>query len=148
MSKLNNILFEKQVKSTTENLSLIRDFIRNCASAKKVRKAIIDKIILAVDEACTNIIKHAYHSNPNGEIRVVLEFTTDKCRIILIDFGDSFNPDLIPEPDMPTYLKERKVGGLGLYLIRSLMDEVEYHSGKDGYNQLTITKYINGEESE
>ncbi|MBX2976996.1 MAG: ATP-binding protein [Ignavibacteriaceae bacterium] len=142
MKTVNPKSYELQVKSTTENLSLIRDFIQNNALKRGVPQHIIDKIILAVDEASTNIIKHAYHSKPDGDIIIQLEFSFDKCRIILIDFGDGFNPSVIPQPDMPEYFEKRKVGGLGLHLIRTLMDYVEYHTDKGGYNQLTIAKKI------
>ncbi len=142
MKTLNQKSYELQIKSTTENLSLIRDFIQETASMKGVHQAIIDKIILAVDEASTNIIKHAYHSKPDGDIIIQLEFTHDKCRIILIDFGEGFNPSQIPQPNMPLYFEQRKVGGLGLHLIRTLMDYVEYHTDKGGFNQLTIAKKI------
>lgn len=130
------------VESRTENLSIIRDFVYSAALAVGFNDEIIENITLAVDEACTNIIKHAYKSNPNGQIEIKLNSDSNNFFIQIIDFGKSFAPDIIPEPNMQDYFREKRVGGLGMYLMKKLMDEVKYTSIPGKYNQVLLTKLI------
>lgn len=131
------------VKSRTDNLSRIRNYIKGITSEYGIDKTITDEIILAVDEACTNIIKHAYQSKPDQDIIIHAYFKNGKFIIDITDFGRGFDPDLIPDPDMPLYLKQRRVGGLGMHLMRKLMDKVEYHTKKDKCNRLVLEKIVN-----
>ena len=103
----------------------------------------IGKIVLAVDEACTNIIKHAYKFSPIGDIFISIKLENSKFIIAIVDEGGHFNPNTIPEPDLKEYHKKRKVGGLGMYLMKKLMDEVEYTSLNENRNQVTLVKYLN-----
>jgi serine/threonine-protein kinase RsbW len=137
--------FQKQlkIKSKTENLSKIRDFIFSNASMVGFSDEAIENIILAVDEACTNIIKHAYNLNPEGEIIIKLKFNGSKLLIELTDYGISFEPEKIPDPDLQKYYQQHKVGGLGMYLMKTLMDEVKYITVQGEYNQVLLTKRIN-----
>jgi len=131
------------VKSRTNNLSKIRDFVFSSASEAKIPSDVIDDIILAVDEACTNIIKHAYKSFPDGEISISIDFSENKFKIIIKDFGIPFDPESIPDPDLKKYYRQHRVGGLGMYLMKSLMDEVKYISVPGKYNQVLLSKKIN-----
>ena len=101
---------ELVVKSRTENLSLIRDFISTKASKAGLSKEDIENIMLAVDEACTNIIKHAYSSYPDGELVINLESNSDKILISIIDHGITFNPDPVPDQTIPeSFLPNQKI---------------------------------------
>jgi len=131
------------VKSKTENLSLIRDFISSKASNAGIIVEEIENIMLAVDEACTNIIKHAYHSDPEGKIIVKVEYNSADFKIIIEDYGSSFNPDEISDPDLRQYHKDKKVGGLGMYLMKTLMDDVKYVSVPGKCNRVILSKKIN-----
>jgi len=131
------------VKSRTENLSSIRDFISNKASAAGLIKEDIENIMLAVDEACTNIIKHAYSSYPDGDLVINIEFNSEKALISIIDKGSTFNPDSVPDPDLQKYYQNGRVGGLGMYLMKTLMDDVEYISVPGEYNKVLLSKKIN-----
>jgi serine/threonine-protein kinase RsbW len=133
---------ELKVKSKTENLSLIRDFVSEKALDAGLPVAAVEKIMLAVDEACTNIIKHAYKSSPEGEIFLNVDYDDEKFTITIIDYGKSFNPETIPQPDLQKYYREHKVGGLGIYLMKSLMDDVKYTSIPGKYNQVLLSKNI------
>ena len=104
---------------------------------------VIGKIILAVDEACTNIIKHAYKYSPNGNIHISIKFADTKFEISITDEGLHFNPVMVPEPDIQEYYKQKKVGGLGVFLIKKLMDEVTYHTLTGNKNQVVLVKYLN-----
>ncbi len=131
------------VKSRTENLSLIRDFVSSKASNAGLAKDEIENVMLAVDEACTNIIKHAYNSFPDGEIVIKLEYNSDKLLVTIIDHGSTFDPKDIPDPDLQKHYKNGRVGGLGMYLMKTLMDDVEYITVPGKYNQVLLSKRIN-----
>ncbi|MDZ7623565.1 MAG: ATP-binding protein [Ignavibacteriaceae bacterium] len=131
-----------KVKSRTENLSEIRDFVSGNARAADIPEVTVENIILAVDEACTNIIKHAYNLSPEGEIIIKIEYDEEKFMVTIIDYGKSFEPDRVPLPDLQKYYREHRVGGLGMYLMKSLMDDVEYISIPGKYNQVLLSKNI------
>ena len=130
------------VKSRTENLSKIRDFVSSNASEAGFNKDKIDEIILAVDEACTNVIKHAYKYSPEGDIRIKIKFNKSAFTITIEDDGVSFNPDVVTAPDLQKYYREHRVGGLGMYLMKTLMDNVEYQSEPGKFNRVSLTKKL------
>ena len=136
--------FNKELKivSATENLSLVRDFTKTAAEDSGFANDVVAKIVLAVDEACTNIIKHAYKYSVQGEIVITASLENSKFTITLTDSGAHFDSKTIPEPDLEKYAKERKVGGLGMFLMKKLMDEVTYHNLEGDSNQVTMVKYI------
>lgn len=130
------------VKSRTENLSKIRDFVSSNASEAGFNKDEIDEIILAVDEACTNVIKHAYKYSPEGDIRIKIRFNNSAFTITIEDDGISFNPDVVPAPDLQKYYREHRIGGLGMYLMKTLMDNVDYQSEPGKFNRVSLTKKL------
>ena len=140
---MNKILHkELMVKSSTENLAQIRDFMKSTARQCGFSDDTVGKIILAVDEACTNIIKHAYKYSPNGTIFISVKFADSKFEISITDEGSHFNPISIPEPDIQEYYKQKKIGGLGMFLIKKLMDEVKYSTLTGNKNQVKLVKYL------
>jgi serine/threonine-protein kinase RsbW len=143
-TKSKNKLNELRVKSKTENLSVIRDFVSEKALDAGLPMATVENIMLAVDEACTNIIKHAYKSSPEGKIILNIDYDEKKFTITIIDYGKSFEPNSVPLPNLQKYYREHKVGGLGIYLMKSLMDDVKYTSVPGKYNQVLLSKNING----
>jgi serine/threonine-protein kinase RsbW len=133
---------ELRVKSKTENLSEIRDFVSGSALDAGIPETTVENIILAVDEACTNIIKHAYKLSPEGEIIIKIDYDEEKFTVMIIDYGKSFDPEKVPLPDLQKYYREHRVGGLGMYLMKSLMDDVTYTSIPGKYNQVLLSKNI------
>jgi serine/threonine-protein kinase RsbW len=133
---------ELRVKSSTENLVLIRDFTKSTASNSGFSEEAVDKIALAVDEACTNIIKHAYKNSPEGDIVINIKVDSNKLTVSITDFGLDFDPSLVPIPDIKKYYQQHKIGGLGIYLIKKLMDEVKYNPSVDNKNQVVLVKYL------
>ncbi|HRQ54225.1 MAG TPA: ATP-binding protein [Ignavibacteriaceae bacterium] len=131
-----------KVKSKTENLSLIRDFVSTAALDAGVQADVVENIILAVDEACTNIIKHAYQSFPDGELIIKTKSTLSRFVVSITDYGKSFEPKMIPEPDLQKYYRQKRVGGLGMYLMKTLMDDVKYVSVPGKYNEVLLSKNI------
>jgi len=108
------------------------------------------RIELACDEACTNIVQHAYGGDDVGDIRVELERTKETFIIILRDKGRQFDPDEVPMPNLPAdpdKFNELKIGGLGLHFMRTIMDEIRYAVNGQGDNELVMTKQIANSES-
>ncbi len=133
---------EITIQSSTDYLSQVRDFTKSMASDSGFSDDAVGKIVLAVDEACTNIIKHAYRYSPDGKILISVNFYNNKLTITLTDSGSHFNASKIPEPDIAEYAKQRKIGGLGMFLMKKLMDEVDYNNLKDDRNQVVMVKYL------
>jgi serine/threonine-protein kinase RsbW len=130
------------VKSSTANLITIRKFINNKAKLYGFSSNEIEDIVLAVDEACTNIIEHSYHSKPNFDIEISVSFSQSIFVIRIIDYGETFEPGSIKDLNLELYYKQRRVGGLGVYLMKTLMDDVKYTSVKNKYNQVLLTKKL------
>jgi len=139
---IHNIEKEIVIKSKTENLSVVREFIYNCCNEKAVSPKALDDVVLAVDEACTNVIKHAYKFLPDGEIKIKLKYSDKKLFVDITDFGKSFDADMLKRPNMNEYFKMKKVGGLGVHLMKTLMDDVKYESVPGKYNKVVLVKAI------
>jgi serine/threonine-protein kinase RsbW len=143
LNELNKITPKEIIaKSSTDNLTIIRAFTKSAAEECGFSEDIVGKIILAVDEACTNIIKHAYHNSPNGEISISTKFDNSKLSISITDQGAHFDPTRVPDPDLREYYKQKRIGGLGMYLIKKLMDEVVYQTLTGNKNQVVLVKYL------
>lgn len=99
-------------------------------------------IDLAVDEACSNVIDHAYSGDDQGEIRILLDLNKSGLRLTIQDDGAPFDPNCVAEPDLTGPLETRCERGLGVYLIREVMDEAAYDFSSPGVNQLTLVKYF------
>jgi serine/threonine-protein kinase RsbW len=122
-----------------ESLPAICDFASGAAEAAGLNEDAVYEVQLAVDEACANIIEHAYGGEGNGEIECSCRIDPDKLTMVLRDHGRPFDPDSVPEPDTSSDIEERKARGLGLYLLRKLMDEVRFEFTESG-NVLTLVK--------
>ncbi len=94
---------------------------------------------LALDEACVNIIEHAYANDAGGEIEVTIQGKPGVCTICLTDFGESYDPEKVATPRFGGDLDAASPGGLGLYLMRTMMDEVQYVVSPYG-NSLIMVK--------
>ena len=118
----------------------IRDFVGDMARKVGFSDREVYSIQLAADEASSNIIEHAYAGVQDGKLEVECNIFEGGMKIVMRDWGKPFNPSSVPEPNVNADLAERKIGGLGMYLMRKLMDEVTYVSSADGGNTLTMIK--------
>jgi serine/threonine-protein kinase RsbW len=132
----------RTIKSRTEKLIEVRNFISRAAQKFGFSDEEASKIVLAVDEACTNIIKHAYQYDPNQDIRISVRTNRGAFEVLIEDEGKSFNPLAIKPHDVRQHLKQYRRGGLGVYLMKTLMDEVEYHFTPGKKNVVRLTKYL------
>ena len=130
------------IQSRTENLRQVREFISDAARAAGFVNESVEKIALAVDEACTNIIKHSYQFAPEGDIEIQISKRNSSFEIVISDHGKSFDPEAVQVPDMKEYIKKYRRGGLGMYLMRSLMDVVEYSTDPGEKNTVRLVKFM------
>lgn len=134
--------FNLQVPSSTENLALIREFVTSVGRQATLSDEEIINLELAVDEACANVIEHAYGHDITKAVSVRAIFDDEKLLISVIDEGQGFDPGLVLSESVEQLVHERKSGGLGLRLIRTLMDEVKYEIVPGHKNELHMTKLI------
>ncbi len=133
--------------SESENLELIRDFVGKLAQRAGFNEDHVNKIQLAVDEACTNVVRHAYPGKQSGPMDVEIACDLEKFRVVVSDKGIGFQPAALESPDMTTYLNQFKKGGLGIHLIQALMDEVQFKIRPNRKNSVVMVKYVNRKES-
>lgn len=139
---IDKMTYQLKIPSRTDNLELIRLFVTAVAAKVGFSADDINKIELAVDEACANVIKHAYHQDHKQLIELVIEIDYKKISIIITDHGKGFDISQLPHADVKEYLAEMRVGGLGIYLMRALMDEVEFDSEPGVRTQVKMSKYF------
>ncbi len=131
-----------KIDSKTDQLVAVREFVSQAAYASGFNDEDVSKIALAVDEACTNVIKHAYRFERDKKITISVHADHGKFEISIVDNGKQFDPSKVEAPDMKEYLSTYRRGGLGVYLMKSLMDKVEYDIEPGKRNQVRLTKHI------
>lgn len=134
--------FRLKIPSITENLQLIRDFVLKVAEQAGFQEENQEQIALAVDEACTNVIKHAHQYNAQRLIDIQILTDSKKIRITITDRGRGFDISKVKDPDLQKFVRESRHGGLGIYLIKTLMDDVKYEFNPGVKNQVQLTKYL------
>ena len=131
-----------RIASRTDKLSDVREFVSDAARHFGFDEEAVNKIALAVDEACTNVIKHAYEYASNRHIDVTIRAAEGNLEIVITHDGKSFDPQTIRPPDMTEYLTHYRHGGLGMHLMRSLMDKVEYRNLPNKRSEVHLSKRI------
>ncbi len=136
--------FHLKLPADSENLNVIRRFVIGIARKMGFHEDEICQIEVAVDEACANVIEHAYIDEQSKErnIDVTVKKNPDQIEITIADLGVGFNPDALKTPDMEEYLKEMKPGGMGVHLIRTLMDDVNFCINPGFCNEVKMVKYL------
>ena len=132
----------KTILSRTDNLLEVREFVADAARQFGFADEEVANIVLAVDEACTNIIKHAYQYAPDKEISISIFRNNGAFEIKIVDEGKDFNPNELRAPDLRQNLSQHRRGGLGVYLMKKLMDKVEYNFASGHKNEVSLTKYL------
>jgi serine/threonine-protein kinase RsbW len=134
--------FSLEVPSNTENLAMIRDFVNGVGTRAGLTAAEIANIELAVDEACANVIEHAYGPEVTKEVLVKATLDEDSVQIEVVDTGSGFDPGGISQKNLDQLVAERRSGGLGMRLIKTLMDEVHYEVIPGQKNELRMIKRL------
>ena len=131
------------IPAERSEFAVLQQWLQSIAAELNMQERIKKQLMISCDEIFTNIASYAYPDG-NGSVAVAIEFLsqTQCLRIIFSDSGIAFNPLLeISEPDTGSALSERKIGGLGMFMVKKMMDSVEY-CRKDGRNILTLTKCL------
>lgn len=129
------------VPSRLENLPVIIDFITAFMEENGLDPGTLNRVQVAADEAATNVIKHAY-AGSEGPVTVTCAIEKDAVAVTFLDHGIPFDPTTVKPPDVESGVDDRPIGGLGIYFMRKLMDEVEYHRPPGGGNALTLRKKL------
>jgi serine/threonine-protein kinase RsbW len=122
-----------------DSIPMIGQFVAEAAQAARLDPDSVFHCQVAVDEACTNIIEHAYSEQGDGNIEITCLVEDGRCTIEIVDHGEPFNPDSVPEPRIGGNLDDIEPGGIGLYLMRRLMDEIRFDF-EGSANKLTMVK--------
>lgn len=123
-----------------DSLASIGDFVRGMSEKAGLDTFAVYTVEMAVDEACSNIIEHAYQGEDIGPIACTCKISNDGLTIILEDEGQPFDPNAVAPPDLTSSLEDRPTHGLGLHFIRQWMDEVHYEFQPGRGNRLTLHK--------
>ena len=123
-----------------EYLDEIRDLVAQTAREGGFSEKAVYSLQLAADEAASNIIEHAYEGVTDAFFEITCDMLDDSIVITMHDTGRPFDPSKVKQPNIKADLSDRQIGGLGIYLMRKLMDEVSYESNSTTGNLLTMTK--------
>ncbi|MBS4206468.1 anti-sigma B factor RsbW [Bacillus sp. FJAT-50079] len=141
---------EMKIPAKAEYVGVIRLTLSGIASRMGFTYELIEDLKIAVSEATTNAVQHAYKEGEGGEIVVGFALYEDRIEVMVADSGQSFNLQQIREETGPykenVQIEFLREGGLGLYLIESLMDEVIVHQNEGVI--VFMTKYLEGEQVE
>ncbi len=129
---------EHKVPAEVGYLGEMRDFVTRIGRKYGVSERIINAFKLAIDEAGTNIIRHAYR-DWEGFITIQMLIRDKTVTVSLIDQGHAFDPNNVGDPDLQRYVEIGKKGGLGIFIIRRVIDEIDYRKTAEG-NELKLTK--------
>jgi serine phosphatase RsbU (regulator of sigma subunit)/anti-sigma regulatory factor (Ser/Thr protein kinase) len=128
-------------KAILPKLPLFRNFVAEVCRNWGVDSSISENLQLAVDELCSNLIFHGYEGRGQGDIHLSLRKQQDALQVQLEDEASSFDPSFLDPPVLGDDLEDRKVGGLGVFLVRELVDDLQYER-KEGRNNLTLSLKI------
>jgi serine/threonine-protein kinase RsbW len=134
--------FEMRVPSSTENLAMIRQFVGDIGERAGMEPKEVGKLQLAVDEACANVIEHAYSMDGTKRVSIRATFDQNAVEIDVIDTGKAFDPSSVKPIALEELIARKSPGGLGLRLIKTLMDEVHYHMIPGQKNELRMVKRL------
>ncbi|MEW6141665.1 MAG: ATP-binding protein [Chloroflexota bacterium] len=135
--------FELKVESRLDSLPAVADFVDSSLRQLSADPSAIPRVQLVVDEAITNVIKHAY-AGGHGHVTIVFERSGNDLVITIHDRGRPFDPTRVAPPDLDSEVEARRVGGLGIHFMKTLMDEVHHRSDPEKGNELVMKKRLWG----
>ena len=131
-----------KLRAVLENIPTAIDFVAERAREAGFCSQALYEIQVAVDEACANVVQHAYPNTCPGDMEIGCKVDDDKFVICVCDWGIGFAPDRVPVPDVTAPLEERIPGGLGLFLIRQYMEWVQFDFDPHKGNRLRMAKSL------
>ncbi len=128
-----------RIAADLKNLATIRRFVESAAKSEDGNPEAIVDMLIAMNEAATNIIIHGYQGQP-GIIEVEVAYDEDALVVSLRDQAPIFDPTLVPAPDVTLPPEQRPFGGMGVHMMRQLTDELTHRTAPDGGNELILVK--------
>ncbi|GIL22734.1 MAG: hypothetical protein BroJett042_12470 [Bacteroidota bacterium] len=134
--------YQYNIGCSLSNLKGIREFVRNSLKDQHVPEIEMSAIVLALDEMCSNLMIHAHHCNPDHMLELHIHIPVQgKFIFEIVDNGSVFNINEFHEPDLDNLVHQKRKGGLGIRLVKAIMDNVEYLK-RDEKNVCRLTKII------
>ena len=133
---------ELKVTNDVKHVPEVNDFITVFCQDVKMDESLATQMQLAVEEAVVNIMNYAYPEGEQGDIFIKASATAEHVKFVLTDHGAAFAPTDAPDVDTSLSAEDRQIGGLGIFLVRQLMDTINYER-VDNRNVLTLTKKRN-----
>lgn len=134
--------YQYNIGCSLANLKGIREFVRNTLKENQVSDLQIGAIVLALDEMCSNLMIHAHHCNPDHQLELRIHHETGTTFIFeIVDDGSMFDINQFVEPEIGNLVHEKRKGGLGIRLVKSIMDKIEYKNER-GKSVCRLTKTI------
>ncbi|HUB97153.1 MAG TPA: ATP-binding protein [Stellaceae bacterium] len=132
----------RTVRADRDAPGLIRALIEAFAQEQHVSADDLSRVLIAVEELVTNIIKYGYDPGaPAGSIAVTVWTEGNRMGLGIVDDSNPFNPFVQPEPDLAEPLEKRRIGGLGLHLVKAIMDRTHYER-VDSHNVVEISRRV------
>jgi len=125
-------LFLLDITSDMSNLARVADFVAEAAQKVKLTQRQSDDVQMAVDEAVTNVMEHAYAGESDGRISIKMRVDDQELFVEIRDQGKEFNAKKVKKPNIKGPLSERSIGGLGIFFMKKLMDKVEFTRDQTG----------------
>ena len=133
------------MKNEMSEVGRLRTFFFSVCREHGINDETAKTLNLALEEWVANVISYAYPKGMRGHVEVTADVTADVLTLVIKDHGYAFDPTQHAEVDIDAELDERSIGGLGIHLMRSIMDNINYERTSDGYNRLVLTKDIKSE---
>lgn len=133
-------MYKLTIPSSTRHLEEVRHFVESHAVEADFTTEAVQQLKIAVDEACTNVIEHAYGGDANQAIDIAVIIQNDRFTIRIRDEGRAFDPSAYHEPNIFEFAKRRRAGGFGVHIMHRLMDHVEYRQ-RGKVNECCLTKF-------
>ncbi len=130
-----------KIACTKESLKDVRAFVTSTLNRFRLPETEVNLLVLAVDEICANRIIHSNHCDGNKELEVEISDSADGISFSITDSGDFYDASKQADPDMKLLIKERRKGGIGLLLVRKIMDSIEVKR-KDSLTTHTLYKKL------
>ncbi len=138
-----SLKYHIKISAVTKNWNQVYRFLQKCMKDFNISMPVQKNILIAAEEIFVNISKYAYPKG-TGNVLIELEYSSEGgiLQIKFVDKGIPFNPTVLPEPNVKDSIENRKIGGLGIFMVKKMMDQMKYIY-KNGNNNLLIIKKIN-----